>query len=964
MPPSNLDDLRPGVQNQCNINDRHHASEDYAGQILFEATSSTFRMYGKSMMYAFRADENGSLEHLYWGSAIPPTDDLRFLSFSNVQLCFDPGPYTQFEFENTIPIEDLFQGHDSHDPHDLLREWERARKQIDMAASPLVNGEFIDHASDERRGAEACSKFLPHDIISIARRENAAWRLMRMQDLKSGKIEEFEYELGVSRENKKDLSPELTRLRESHTGFPRSSSSSEMHHGFQEMELEHPIPQVGRNTKLLEYADLGTGDYRAPSFSVVYEDGGAICPLTYKAHRIMKGKLPMTAAKGRLPELRGGEEECSTLVVEMQDKVTGLEFDLIYTVFKHVDAMSRRVIVRNPRYESPNLRSPSKSKKVDADTLSGDVRIDKLMSATVDFHTMSNTNMITLSGSWANERHIQVQPLIQGKFVTESLRGTSSHQHNPFCALTNTSEEMVETVGEVWGFSLVYSGNFMIEADVSETGRTRINAGISSSTFKWHVPAGDSFEGPECVLVYSDRGLEGMTHAFHDLYRNNLIPSRWHNTIPPVLLNTWETTYFDVSHAKILEIAKIAVSCGVEMIVLDDGWFGQRDDATSSLGDWYEDKRKFPEGLCTMVKEINELGLKFGIWIEPEMVNVRSKLYAAHPNWCLNQQGRNSRCEGRNQLVLDFTREEVREHVIAKLDALLTESNIEYLKWDMNRHLTEVYGNAISPQKQGEVFHRYMVGVYKVLAHLNEKFPHVRIETCSGGGGRFDAGMLNFCPQIWASDNTDVFSRLAIQSGTSLIYPLSTIGAHITTVPNHQTQRLSTLKTRFLVSLFGNFGLELDLRKLSQGELHELSSYISKYKELAPVVLFGKFYRLWSPANSSDQEAYAWMCTNFDNDNIKGVVAVFLNKVEAGRYLPRLRLRGLKEDDTYIVEEIFPNSSLRNRNTGQLELGGGVPQWQTGRHVISMSGSMLMGAGMPIRLSYDGDSCAFILRER
>ncbi|EKX40564.1 hypothetical protein GUITHDRAFT_75450 [Guillardia theta CCMP2712] len=924
----------------------------YAGKILFEERSSTFRLYGRNSLYAFRADEGGNLEHLYWGKSIPPQDDLRYLSFSNVQLSFDPGPLTYFE--DITAIQDLVSEQLDHE--NLLREWDNARKQN---VATCMFGE-------------------------AARRENAAWRLMKMQELKTSRAEgeeelrEIDDSDGepniqeVPAPNYPIKSPHLgpmASFTSPHLGplHPSLAKAGAFGEGFLPLNAYPPaeefglgpqatedmIPPVGRNTKLLEFADLGTGDYRPPSFCVVYEDGSTICPLTYKGHEIHRGKLPMKFAKGKLPELRGGEEDCNSLVVQMEDRLTGLEFDLVYTVYKDLDAITRRVIVHNPKEKKSN----GNSNKPRTPT-----RLDKLMSATVDFHTMSGLNLITLSGSWANERHQRVQSLVQGRFVSESLRGTSSHQHNPFCAITTTPEELFETHGDVWAFSLVYSGNFIMEAEVTETGRTRINAGINPSTFKWHLPPGDSFESPECVLVYSDSGLEGMSHTFHALYKKYQIPQRWANTVPPILLNTWEAMYFDVNHSKVLELAKVAATCGVEMIVLDDGWFGEREDATSSLGDWDEDRRKFPDGLSALVQDINALGLKFGIWVEPEMVNVKSKLYRKYPTWCLNQHGRNSRCEGRNQLVLDFTREEVCQYVISKLNALLSASNIEYLKWDMNRHLTEVYGNAIMPEKQGEVFHRYMVGVYKVLAFLNDKFPHVRIETCSGGGGRFDAGMLHYCPQIWASDNTDVFSRMAIQHGTSLAYPISSIGSHITAVPNHQTQRLSTLKTRFLVALFGTFGLELDLRRLSPVDLNELSQYTAKYKELAPTVLHGKFYRLWAPSRLSDRHAYAWMCTcENEQEDIAAVVAVFLTKTEPGRYLPRLRLRGLDLASNYVVEEIFPNTSMRNRNTGQLEMTGGMPQWQLGKQSIVMSGAALMNVGVPVRLSYDGDSSAFVL---
>jgi len=957
----------------------------YAGRVLYDESQKTFRLYGKGSLYAFRADEGGNLEHLYWGSAIPPSVDLRYLSIANVQIAFDPGPLEMFN--DMTAIEDLVQ-HDT-EPEDLLKVWEQSRRHavdIDCAETPS-----LPQIDDE--------------AIQAARRENAAWRLMKMQEIRQkreeagedgledeeiAKLVETLGDLDIPKAS--DTADEKARPMQYpnvHPAFHRAaefapyigvgdtvpppiedvpyrsrteSLASMPVGGVGETaadDWDDVLPKVGRNTKLLEWADLGTGDYRAPSFTVSYSDGGSISPLVYKGHQIIPGKLPMTYAKGKLPELRGGAPdsgECTSLVVQMEDKLTGLEFDLVYSVYRDMDALTRRVIAKNPKNKKMDI--PKNQSKSNLPT-----RLNRLMSSTVDFHTMSGSHLITLSGSWANERHMSTQKLIQGKFVSESLRGTSSHQHNPFCALTSSSDEdMMETTGTVWAFSLVYSGNFMMEAEVTETGRTRINMGINPNTFKWHLPPGDAFESPECVLVWSGAGLEHMSHSFHDLYRKYLIPECWRNTVPPILLNTWEAMYFDVTHAKVIELAKAAVQAGVEMIVLDDGWFGDRQDDTSSLGDWFEDRKKFPDGLPGLAKEINSLGLKFGIWVEPEMISVRSELYRQHPEWCLNQHGRNFRCEGRNQLVLDFGRPEVQQHVMNQLSTMLSGANIEYLKWDMNRHLTEVYGNSVAADKQGEVFHRYMVGVYRVMAMLNEQFPHLRIENCSGGGGRFDPGMLYYSPQIWASDNTDVFSRMRIQHGTSLAYPVSTIGSHITTVPNHQTNRFATMKTRFLIALFGTFGFELDIRRFTKEEIAEVKEYCQAYKELAPLVISGHFHRLWTPNRAHERYAYAWMCTSTNpTESMAAVVAVFLTQNELGRHLPYLQLRGLDPNEMYIVEEIFPNTLKRDLSNGQLVHGGGPPQYQFGRRAVQMQGCALMSAGLPVRCKFDGDSCAFVL---
>eukprot|EP00281_Chroomonas_sp_CCMP1168_P019285 CAMPEP_0206226650 /NCGR_PEP_ID=MMETSP0047_2-20121206/8208_1 /ASSEMBLY_ACC=CAM_ASM_000192 /TAXON_ID=195065 /ORGANISM="Chroomonas mesostigmatica_cf, Strain CCMP1168" /LENGTH=1037 /DNA_ID=CAMNT_0053649759 /DNA_START=69 /DNA_END=3183 /DNA_ORIENTATION=+ len=974
----------------------------YSGKVLFDENSRVFRLYGKEMMYSFRADEGGNLEHLYWGAAVPPTDDLRYLSFSNVQLCFDPGP--SLVFEDMTAIEDLVQ--EDVEPEDLLKEWDQARKQN------LGHNDVVESLGD---GVEALNMFpIDEEAMAAARRENAAWRLMKMQEMKMKRLEDGQ-EPGVTDEELAELAelavkgnggiqgvgtgamgshgmggmtrvqsvgefggdrggvhPTLMKAANFAEGFvgtidvnedegfmPRSRtiSMASVPVGLPtEDDWADALPRVGRNTKLLEWADLGTGDYRPPSFSVSYEDGGQISPLTYKTHTIVSGKLPMSFAKGKLPELRGGvpgEGASNTLVVTMEDKLTGLEFDLIYSVFRDHNALTRRVIVKNPKDKKVEI--PKYQSKANLTT-----RLNRLMSCTVDFHTMGGSNLITLSGSWANERHMKTQQLVQGKFVTESLRGTSSHQHNPFCALATSREDMLETSGDVWALSLVYSGNFMMEAEVAETGRTRINMGINPHTFKWHLPPGDAFESPECVLVWSGNGLEQMSHTYHDLYRQFLIPERWFATVPPVLLNTWEAMYFDVSHAKVLELARVAANVGVEMIVLDDGWFGEREDATSSLGDWYEDRKKFPDGLPGIVKEINAMGLKFGIWVEPEMVNVKSQLYKKHPAWCLNQHGRNFRCEGRNQLVLDFGRPEVQQHVMNQLSTMLSGANIEYLKWDMNRHLTEVYGNSVAADKQGEVFHRYMVGVYRVMAMLNEQFPHLRIENCSGGAFRpRDAVLL---AADLGLDNTDVFSRMRIQHGTSLAYPVSTIGSHITTVPNHQTNRFATMKTRFLIALFGTFGFELDIRRFTKEEIAEVKEYCQAYKELAPLVISGHFHRLWTPNRAHERYAYAWMCTSTNpTESMAAVVAVFLTQNELGRHLPYLQLRGLDPNEMYIVEEIFPNTLKRDLSNGQLVHGGGPPQYQFGRRAVQMQGCALMSAGLPVRCKFDGDSCAFVL---
>jgi len=1046
-------------------------AQSLAGTISYDEESKIFRLYGKQSMYCFRVDERGSLEHLHWGGPLDPKDDLRYLTYSNQALPFDPGPGVFFE--NMAPLQDLLGAGQEvfQDPNVLRGEWETARLvQSNLAAveeNPLSGPLQLE-------AAEVAA-------FEARRRENATWRLMKMQELQARRAaegsdggESFDEGLGIEtddddvfedgedsdleeaspstapsqsasgasggkpkrRSGIANLSPSLkpggmkdmmgqrvTSVasllaldddldRPALTGWgpsagaashpslgdvpaPQASSvvttlpaalagsqqsigagagtaltgtmtpdfqgtppagstswmlqmgSAALSKSFAGMDMmarapsstylqDFQAPEVGRNSMLHEYAEGGTGDFRPPSFTVEYQDGSDLSPVVYFGHKISKGKHKMAAAQGKLPETSGGPDDCMSLIVTLKDTVTGLMIDLVYTVYKDVDAIVRRVQFRN--------------------LSRNEIRLTKLYSCTVDFHS-EVFHLVQLSGSWANERHIVERKLDYGKSSVESTRGTSSHQHNPFAAVTVGPP--AEDHGDVYAFNLVYSGNFRIEADVTESERLRINVGINPDKFEWHLPSGDSFESPECVMVWSGTGMTNMSHQYHRMYRKYLMPQRFVHEVSPILINTWEAMYFGVTHERVMELASAAAACGCEMLVLDDGWFGERNDATSSLGDWFADLSKLPKGLPGLVQDVNALGLKFGLWIEPEMINIKSKLYQAHPDWCLHQIGR-PHSEGRNQLVLDMGRTEVREYIYNVIAANLSCANIEYVKWDMNRHLTEVYGNGIRPQKQGEVYHRYMVGVYKLALALAEGFPHIRFEMCSGGGGRFDPGMLYYAPQIWTSDNTDAISRMKIQTGTSLCYPLSCMGSHISAVPNHQTNRLTTFKTRFLVALFGSFGLELDVAHLNFSEVAEVKSYIQLHHELSPIVLEGDFYRIWSPFKS---DATAWACVDTELD--RAVVVAFLNVYDPGVFLPRLRLKGLKRGVVYEVEELIPNTAVRNPNTAALEVHpGGAPQWQLGRRVIEVSGSTLMDVGLPVKLSFDGDSVAFVLHKK
>ena len=466
--------------------------------------------------------------------------------------------------------------------------------------------------------------------------------------------------------------------------------------------------------------------------------------------------------------------------------------DLRYSIFADLPVIARGATIRNGG--------------------SSAVRIETAMSAVLDLAD-AGWDLVQLSGKWAGETQIGARRLRPGRQGVGSDRGASSAQHNPFIALRRPTT--TESAGEAFGFSLVYSGNFIAEAEVDQFQATRVRIGISPDTFSWQLEPGDAFVAPEAVLVYSDAGLGGMSDAFHRLYRDRLARGAWRDRPRPVLLNNWEATYFDFDAEKLVAIATSARDLGVELFVLDDGWFGARDDDTTSLGDWFVDTRKLPNGLGGLATTVESLGLRFGLWIEPEMVTERSRLFEAHPDWAVGIPGR-PRTESRQQLVLDMSRPEIVDHLFGVLSEILAGAPISYVKWDMNRNITEPYSAGLPPERQGEFFHRYILGVYDLYSRLTTAFPEILFESCAGGGGRFDPGMLAYAPQAWTSDDTDAIERLRIQWGASLVYPQSSMGAHVAAVPNHQTGRLTPIETRAAVAFFGAFGYELDPTALSE----------------------------------------------------------------------------------------------------------------------------------------------------
>ncbi len=618
----------------------------------------------------------------------------------------------------------------------------------------------------------------------------------------------------------------------------------------------------------LEYPSSGTGDFRQPAFIVETADGARLAELKYSSHRILTGKPSLPGLPSTYIELL---YEADTLIIEMRDDVIGLAVELTYTTFRNYD-----VIARSARFINNS---------------GSDIKILNAMSASVDFMD-SNYDMLQLSGAWARERHIEAKQLASGTQLIESRRGASSHQQNPFMALIRKG--CTEFTGETYGFSLVYSGNFLASVEVDQFSTTRAAIGINPYSFSWLLKPGEDFRTPEAVLVYSDRGLSDMSDTFHRLFRNNLARGVHKDEPRPVLINNWEATYFAFDEEKLLEIAGAASTIGVELFVLDDGWFGVRNDDNCSLGDWVVNIDKLPGGIKGVAEKVNALGMKFGLWFEPEMISKDSDLYRAHPDWCLHVESRR-RTDSRNQLVLDLSRPEVCDYIIESVSSVIRSAPIAYVKWDMNRSLLEVASISLSPQRKQETFHRYMLGLYRVLETITSAFPEILFESCSGGGGRFDPGMLHYMPQTWTSDDTDAVERLKIQHGTSIVYPVISMGAHVSAVPNHQVHRTTPLIARLHTAMAGNLGFELDLSKLSQDETDILRTHIELYKnEVRNIVQFGRMYRLLSPFEGN---MTAWLFVN--DDRSKAVLFFFRVLAEAQEPFRTIRLAGLDPEKTY-----------------------------------------------------------------
>ncbi|WP_338913203.1 alpha-galactosidase [Clostridium perfringens] len=640
-------------------------------------------------------------------------------------------------------------------------------------------------------------------------------------------------------------------------GFGSFAADTDNISGFQ-LEL---IPQ--------ECPTFGATDLRSPSLEFQYEDGTSATDLRYKSHRIYEGKQRLSGLPAVYVE---SEEEATSLEITLVDSLKNLEVILTYNVFENFDAITRSLKIVNNSDEKIN--------------------IERVLSANVDF-TTDEFDFIQLSGSWGRERHILRNPLRSGSQSIESRRGASSHAQNPFMALC--SKDANEEYGEVYGFSLVYSGNFLANVEVDMYRNARAQIGINPFDFKWLLESKEEFQAPEVVLVYSSKGLNGMSQIYHNLYRKRLCRGIYRDKVRPVLINNWEATYFDFNEVKIKEIAKEASKLGMELFVLDDGWFGNRNDDKSSLGDWFVNESKLKGGLSKLAKDINNMGLEFGLWFEPEMISPISKLYEKHPNWCIHIPGR-TRSQARSQLILDLSRKEVCDYIIESVSKILESVNISYVKWDMNRNMTELGSLGLTSERQRETAHRYILGLYRVMEEITSRFPNVLFESCSGGGGRFDPGILYYMPQTWASDDTDAIERLKIQFGTSMVYPPISMGCHVSAVPNHQANRITPLETRGGSAMAGNFGYELDITKLSEEEKEELKKQISLYKEIRETVQFGTLYRLKSPFNSNE---VAWIMISEDKNEV--VVSYVRQWALVNESFSNLKLTALDKDSEYEI---------------------------------------------------------------
>ena len=620
----------------------------------------------------------------------------------------------------------------------------------------------------------------------------------------------------------------------------------------------------------MEYPAHGLGDYREDCISIETKGGNTGLSLQFVSCKIYEGKPGLSG----LPASFGGKDECTSVEILCRDSHTGLEAVLLYTAFEEADVITRSVRVVNGGEES--------------------LYLTKVYSACLDMDN-EDFDVVSLHGSWARERQIQTVPVSRGKFCVESVRGESSHQDHPFIALMEKGAG--DEHGKVYAMNFVYSGNFKATVQNNQFCQLRMTMGIHPEDFRWKLEPGQEFQAPEVVMVYSGEGTGNMTRTFHDFYRKHLIRSPYKNQKRPILINNWEATYFDFNTEKLLDIARQAAALGIEMLVMDDGWFGNRFDDNRALGDWKVNEEKLPGGLKYLVDEVNKLGMKFGIWFEPEMISPDSDLYRAHPDWAIAIPGRAGSLS-RNQYVLDLTRRDVLDYVYESVAGVLRSANVEYVKWDMNRQLTDLGSANLPAERMGELLHRYMLGVYELQERMLREFPKLLLENCSGGGARFDAGMLYYSPQIWCSDDTDAIERLKIQEGTAFVYPLSTMGAHVSDCPNHLLHRTVPFETRGHVALAGTFGYELDVTKISREEREMIPAQTAMYHKYNNLVREGDYYRI-----ASYSANHYYDCYGVVSKDKKEALYTFVQVLNRPNFHSRkICFKGLAPDKKYRIE--------------------------------------------------------------
>ena len=621
-----------------------------------------------------------------------------------------------------------------------------------------------------------------------------------------------------------------------------------------------------------EYPSLGTGDFRNYALNIENADGSQCCNPVYITHEIAAGKYTL---KG-LPFVRAEENEAETLKIILEDPVTKVELHLLYGVLEKEDIITRSVIIKNAG------KAP--------------VTVKKAQSACLDF-LHGDYDLIKFYGRHAMERNMERMPVSHESTRIGSRRGTSSHQYNPGVILAgkNTNEDS----GSCYGMLFVYSGNFLVEAEKDQYDQTRIQMGLTDELFAYPLEAGAEFIAPEVILSYTNKGLSRLSQQYHHCIMNHICQGKYVHANRPVLINSWEAAYFDFTGDTMVELAKEAKALGIDMVVMDDGWFGKRNDDNSSLGDWYVNEEKLGGTLTKLIERVNAEGVKFGIWIEPEMVSEDSDLYREHPEWAITIPGRKP-VRSRNQLVLDFSRKEVRDEIFKRICAVLDQGNVEYIKWDMNRSLADIYAPNVT--------YDYVLGVYDFLEKLTNRYPDILIEGCSGGGGRFDAGMLYYTPQIWCSDNTDAINRTRIQYGTSFFYPVAAMGSHVSAVPNHQTGRVTSMHTRGVAAMSGTFGYELNPALLNAKEKAEIRAQLAQYREYQELIREGDYYRLSNPFQDNFA---AWMVVS--DDRSKALVSVIRLTAEANPSAAYVTLKGMEEDAFYrekTTGKVYPGAAL------------------------------------------------------